>query len=68
MIKMENYFYAQYLTRHGFGNDYVEADSAAEACQKIREEFGYELVSVSVRKTLYKEWNCNQTISGECMH
>ena len=63
-----NGYTAQILTRQGFDIEYVWADSMAEAISQIRSEFGYELVSVSVRKTLYKEWNCNQTISGECMH
>jgi hypothetical protein len=64
---MENFYYVQFLTRHGFDSDYVEADTAADACNKIRAEFGYELVSVSVRKTLYKEWNYELSVSGDCL-
>lgn len=52
------------LTREGFDDEYVWADTAAEAITKVRNEFGYEPVSVSARRALYAEWDCNQTIAG----
>jgi hypothetical protein len=56
------------LTRHGFDSEiFVYADSAAEACQKVRAEFEGELVSVSVRKTAYKEWSYDLSVSGDCL-
>ncbi len=54
------------LTRYGFQiQNYVEADSAEEAGNLIRSEFDSEVVSVSVRKALYKEWIRELTVSGE---
>jgi hypothetical protein len=63
-----NYYTAQILTRDGFQEEYLEAETAAEAIAQVRAEFGYDLVSVAIRKQLYKEWRCNLTVAGECSH
>lgn len=63
-----NQYTALILTRDGFDEEYLEAETAAEAIAQIRAEFGYDLVSVAIRKQLYKEWRCNLTISGACSH
>jgi hypothetical protein len=62
----ERMFLVTALTREGFEDSYEWADTAADAVAKVRAEFGYDLVSVSARRALYAEWDCNQTISGEC--
>lgn len=64
----ETMFLVTTLTRHGFEDEYVWADSAAEAIRQVRNLFGYEPVSVSVRRALYAEWDCNQTIAGCVCH
>lgn len=64
----EKMFTVTTLTRHGFDSETIWADSAADAIAQVRAEFGYEPVSVSVRRALYAEWDCNQTIAGACMH
>ena len=63
-----NQYTALILTRDGFEEEYLEAETAAEAIAQVREEFGYELVSVAIRKQLYKEWRCNLNIAGACSH
>lgn len=60
----EKMFMVTTLTRDGFDDDLVWADSAADAIAQVRAEFGYEPVSVMVRRALYAEWDCNQTIAG----
>lgn len=62
-----NGYTVQILTRHGFQTEFVYGDSMSEALAKIRSEFGYELVSVSIRKTAYKEWNYDLSVAGECL-
>jgi hypothetical protein len=66
MNQNEKMFFVTALTRDGFEDSYEWADTAAEAIAKVRAEFGYDLLSVSVRRALYGEWKCNQTISGQC--
>jgi hypothetical protein len=61
-----NYYTAQILTREGFEEEYLEAETAAEAIAQVRAMFGYDLVSVAIRKQLYKEWRCNLTVAGVC--
>jgi hypothetical protein len=63
-----NMFSVTTLTRHGFDEELIWANSATEAIAQVRAEFGYEPVTVSVRRALYAEWDCNQTISGACSH
>lgn len=66
-LQAMNGYTVQILTRHGFQTEYVWADSMAEAIAEIRSEFGYELVSVAIRKTAYKEWNYSVSVSGQCL-
>lgn len=66
---MTNAYTCHALTRHGFDSDiYVYADTAAEASKLVRQEFGGELVSVSIRKTVYGESDCFQTVGGACIN
>ena len=51
-----NWYSLTVLTLNGFVEEYAEGETAFEAIQFIRNEYGLDARSISVRKAFYTEW------------